>query len=210
MCMVYTLHSAYETSCIHCTVYTWRIHEVSSFYTRSLRMHDQTWYIHYAQRIHYGVASISRLLEIIGLFCKRALQKRLYSAKETYHFKEPTNRQTLYTFAAPPISRPYTLQHTATHCDTLQHTATLCSTLQHTAAHCSMWYLWYIDICEFNICDVNICDIYISTYVNFTYIYISTATNLHLRVEPCVMCTPHTSQKTYTYTWKETYKRDLQ
>ena len=29
--------------------------------------------------------------KIIGLFCKRALQKRLYSADETYNFKEPTN-----------------------------------------------------------------------------------------------------------------------
>jgi len=27
----------------------------------------------------YGVATISRLLKIIGLFCKRALYKRLYS-----------------------------------------------------------------------------------------------------------------------------------
>jgi len=26
--------------------------------------------------------------EIVGLFCKRALSKRLYSAKETYDFKE--------------------------------------------------------------------------------------------------------------------------
>jgi len=40
----------------------------------------------------YGVAWISRLLKIIGLFCKKALQKRRYSAKETYTFKEPTNR----------------------------------------------------------------------------------------------------------------------
>jgi len=40
----------------------------------------------------YGVASTSTLLRIIGLFCKRALQKRRYSAKETYNFKEPTNR----------------------------------------------------------------------------------------------------------------------
>ena len=40
----------------------------------------------------YGVATISRLLKMIGLFCKRALQKRRYSAKETYNFKEPTNR----------------------------------------------------------------------------------------------------------------------
>jgi len=38
-----------------------------------------------------GVALISRLLKIVGLFCKRALQKRLYSAKETYNFKEPTS-----------------------------------------------------------------------------------------------------------------------
>jgi len=41
---------------------------------------------------YYGVATISRLLQIIGLFGKRALYKRLYSAKETYDLKEPTNR----------------------------------------------------------------------------------------------------------------------
>ena len=40
----------------------------------------------------YGVATMSRLLKIMGLFCKRALQNRRYSAKETYNFKEPTNR----------------------------------------------------------------------------------------------------------------------
>jgi len=40
----------------------------------------------------YGVAKISRVLKIIGLFCKRALQKRRYSAQGTFDFKEPTNR----------------------------------------------------------------------------------------------------------------------
>ena len=40
----------------------------------------------------YGVATISRLLKFVSLFCKWALQKRLYSAKETYNFKEPTSR----------------------------------------------------------------------------------------------------------------------
>ena len=35
------------------------------------------------ERDLYGVATISRLLEIIGLFCKRAIIQRLYSAKET-------------------------------------------------------------------------------------------------------------------------------
>jgi len=40
----------------------------------------------------YGVATMSRLLKIIGLFCKRDLIKGRYSAKETYNLKEPTNR----------------------------------------------------------------------------------------------------------------------
>jgi len=44
------------------------------------------------KRMRYGVASIGRLLTIIGLFCKRVLQKRRYSAKETCSFEEPTNR----------------------------------------------------------------------------------------------------------------------
>ena len=38
------------------------------------------------------VAIISRLLKITGLFCKRILLNRQYSVKETYNFKEPTNR----------------------------------------------------------------------------------------------------------------------
>ena len=41
---------------------------------------------------YYGVATISRLLKNTGLFWKRALQKRPIFAKETYIFKEPTNR----------------------------------------------------------------------------------------------------------------------
>ena len=40
----------------------------------------------------YGLATISRLLKIVGLFCKRAQQKRLVFSKETYDFKEPTHR----------------------------------------------------------------------------------------------------------------------
>jgi len=40
----------------------------------------------------YGVATISRLLKIVGLFCR--ISSLLYGsfAKETYNFKEPTNR----------------------------------------------------------------------------------------------------------------------
>ena len=43
-------------------------------------------------QMRYGVATISSLPENISLFCQRNLQKRLYSAKETYIFKEPTNQ----------------------------------------------------------------------------------------------------------------------
>jgi len=40
----------------------------------------------------YGVATMSRLLKSIGLFCKRALPKRPIFFKETFNFEEPTNR----------------------------------------------------------------------------------------------------------------------
>ena len=40
----------------------------------------------------YGVATISRMLKNIGLFCKRALQKRPVFCKETCIFKHPTHR----------------------------------------------------------------------------------------------------------------------
>ena len=38
------------------------------------------------------MATVSRLDKIIGLFCKRALQKRQYSAEETCGFIDPTDR----------------------------------------------------------------------------------------------------------------------
>jgi len=56
-------------------------------------MYKATYHLHrIASFRSYGVATIIRLLKIIGLFCKRALWKRRYSAKETYNFKESTNR----------------------------------------------------------------------------------------------------------------------
>jgi len=42
--------------------------------------------------LSYGVATISRMLKNIGLFCKRALQKRPVFCKETCIFKHPTHR----------------------------------------------------------------------------------------------------------------------
>jgi len=37
------------------------------------------------------VALVSKIEKITGLFCKRALQKRRYSAKETYNLIDPAN-----------------------------------------------------------------------------------------------------------------------
>jgi len=42
--------------------------------------------------IGYGVATMSRLLKMIGLFCRILSLLWVYFAKETHHFKEPTNR----------------------------------------------------------------------------------------------------------------------
>jgi len=43
------------------------------------------------ERYEYRMASISRIDKIIGLFCKRDFKKRLYSAKLTYNFIDPTD-----------------------------------------------------------------------------------------------------------------------
>jgi len=40
----------------------------------------------------YGVPTISRLLKIIGPFCRISSLLKDSFAKETYNFKEPTNR----------------------------------------------------------------------------------------------------------------------
>jgi len=47
----------------------------------------------FVDRLTYGVATTSRLLKMIGLFCKRALQKRPIFSKETCNLKEPSNRR---------------------------------------------------------------------------------------------------------------------
>jgi len=63
----------------------------------------------------YGLATISRLLQIIGLFCKRALSKRLHSAKETNDFKEPTHcSHPIFVAAIPSPYQSITTQ-TSTH-----------------------------------------------------------------------------------------------
>ena len=48
-------------------------------------------YIHVSRMGCYGVATISRLLKIVGLFCRILSLLQESFAKETYVFKKPTN-----------------------------------------------------------------------------------------------------------------------
>ena len=77
------------------------------------------------------MATISRLLKIISLFCKRALQKRLYSAKETYNFMEST------THSHPIRKFAHRRTHTHNHSLALIHTHSLSqkNTLSPTNTH---------------------------------------------------------------------------
>jgi len=76
--------------------------------------------------IHYGVATISRLLQIITLFCGISSLLQGSFAKETYKFKEPNNR-------SHPI--PYrVLQYVAVRCSAVRCGAERCRALQSVAA----------------------------------------------------------------------------
>jgi len=77
---IYIYVCIYIYSCINVSVYIYS-------YTHTLFWCDACDAIHC-----YGVATISRLLKNIGLFCKSALLKRRYSTKETCNVKEATNR----------------------------------------------------------------------------------------------------------------------
>jgi len=70
ICMTWLIHT-----CI--TYMTWRILTWARGEPRRPLSSNHTW------NASYEVATISRLPKNIGLFCKRALWKRLHSAKET-------------------------------------------------------------------------------------------------------------------------------
>jgi len=76
-------------------IWAYRLHGFCEF----ARPHSRAPSTHYLEYDHkkqyeytFGVAYVSRIDKIIGLFCKRALLKRCYSAKETYNLIDPTNR----------------------------------------------------------------------------------------------------------------------
>ena len=83
------------------------------------------------------MATISRFLKIIGLFCKTALLKRLHSAKETYNVKEPTNRSHSIVEAIACVTACCSvLQCASACCKVLQRVAVCRSVLQRVAVCC--------------------------------------------------------------------------
>ena len=74
--------------------------------------------------MRYGVATISRLLKIIRLFCRISSLSNGCFAKETHDFKEPTNRSHLTVCALMC-------------CRVLQCVAVCCSVSQCVAVCCS-------------------------------------------------------------------------
>jgi len=85
---VYIYTCVYIYMCIYIHIY---IHREIFMY-----IHIDTWYV-------LWVATISRLLKLIGLFCRRALRKRTYSAKAVYNLKESTNHSHPIVFQAYPL-----------------------------------------------------------------------------------------------------------
>ena len=57
----------------------------------------------------HGTASVSRIDRIIGLFCKRALSNKLYSAEETYNLIVPTDRSHLISVRTFMMAREWYL-----------------------------------------------------------------------------------------------------
>ena len=98
VCLTRVCEREQESKCVYVGESVWerprecvRVREESVWVTARERMcesmcvREHAWRCGFRVSLH-GVATISRLLRIQGLFCKRALQKRLYSAKETYNF----------------------------------------------------------------------------------------------------------------------------
>jgi len=90
--LIHTWHALFKLCCTHQWVVIWR-HVNIHVYTHTQVVSHTTRLIHLCGAdIGYGVALVSWIDGIIGLFCKRALWKRQYSAKETYNFIDPTKR----------------------------------------------------------------------------------------------------------------------
>jgi len=79
----------------HCTGFArlvWgrlRVHRAFIYSNWFKNINNMEWCIHIKE--HYGLATISRRLQMIGLFCRISSLLQGSFAKESYNLKEPTN-----------------------------------------------------------------------------------------------------------------------
>ena len=139
-----------------CAGHLWSVY-VLTFYVQ-VCMHNHTRVCRYT----YGVATMSRLLQIIGLFCKRALQNRLYFAKETYNFKKPTNRSHPIC-VNPSWNMLHTYKYVRVH---------MCKYVHVTYVHMRKYvHVTYVHMCKYvHVTNVPMCKYVHVTYVHVTYL----------------------------------------
>jgi len=112
----------------------------------------------------YGVASVSRTDKIIGLFCKRALQKRRYSAKETHDFIDPDRSHPIlwhpYRFWGLYICCVYTRIRTSTNMH-----------LHITRVICTYYTCDMLHTCVYHTCNILHMCIHITHVICYTCVY---------------------------------------
>jgi len=127
----------------------------------------------YVHLYTYGVATISRMLKNIVLFCKRALQKRPIFCKETFIFKHPTNR-------SHPISCTYKVRintyiHTHVHLRGVREQCT------YMYIFCIYMYIFtYVHLCA---CQLSITSVYKFVFV-YVFVYIYICIHVHIYTQP--------------------------
>jgi hypothetical protein len=157
-----------------------------------------------------GVATVSRIDKIIGLFCKRALQKRQYSAEETYNFIDPTDRShPIYTWVWQNVglfsvevgfisSTIYTRCSSyfwplkVLHVHLLTHTHTYTNTRTHAHDRCSQ---------------SGVLTPAKSIVYSFTHTHTRTHTHTYTRTHTHTHAHTHTHTHARTYTHKHTHTR---
>jgi len=127
--------------------------------------------------------TISRLLEIIWIFCKRALQKRLYSAKVAHNFNACAYKDERRYHSSLHIIYMNTHIYTYTH--TYVNTCMHMYTRTHTSIHVY---------------------IYVHVYSNIEYaMYILTNVPPNCSLQSSKRTNTHTHTYIYKYTYIQTY-----
>ena len=139
------------------------------------------WYLRIFSRLFLALVSVYIEQTI---FCKRDLYQRLYSAKETYCFKEPTNRShTISEYIQQNFLRwyPYIFSRLYFVVSTYIHTIYICRIYSHVF-FCTLSRLFFLVVSVY-IEQTTFCGIYI--YIHTT-IYICSLRRIYTHIHFCV------------------------